>query len=337
MSSAADRAVAHVRGRAAAAPGPAGLFDTARITVSFHPDRLLADGRSVADHLAAEGRYRSQFETGISGGGLTAHPGGDRDRWEHRMFGGAYAGAVVDRPVYGGLDLAGHVDGASPRFGSCYLLLDASVLVRATFSHGDSATEPTVVGTADTFGAIWAALLDQVARTGTALGVAAAGPRQWAAALAAPRTAAGRALDDYVEAQVHGGLDLGADVTAVVADPSFRGTRTAASLASWAPRLEWHPGFVLGAGEFPAGMRGPAAPRLAAHLAGVYGTDHLDAALIGRAAAVVTEPGRWAAYGTAAEVLQQLKYLWHILVRFGHPVTPGTAPAPRARPRTRRG
>ena len=61
-----------------------------RITVSFHPDRLLADGRTVAEHLVTDGRYRSQFETGISNGGLTAHPGGDRERWEQRMFAGAY-------------------------------------------------------------------------------------------------------------------------------------------------------------------------------------------------------------------------------------------------------
>lgn len=60
------------------------------ITLNFHPDRLLADGRTVAQSLATEGVYRSQFETGISNGGLTAYPGGDRDRWEQRMFGGAY-------------------------------------------------------------------------------------------------------------------------------------------------------------------------------------------------------------------------------------------------------
>jgi hypothetical protein len=33
----------------------------------------------------------------------------------------------------------------------------------------------------------------------------------------------GRALDDYVEAQVHANIDLATDVEAVVVDPSFRG------------------------------------------------------------------------------------------------------------------
>ena len=65
----------------------------AAVTLNFHPDRLLADGRKVDVALLEEGVYRSQFETRISGGGLTAHPGGDRDRWESELFGGAYDGA----------------------------------------------------------------------------------------------------------------------------------------------------------------------------------------------------------------------------------------------------
>jgi hypothetical protein len=302
VSEPAARALAHVRGLGAAGDLP---VPDARITVNFHPDRLLADGRSVAEHLATGGVYRSQFETGISNGGLTAYPGGDRERWERRMFGGAYpAELTVGRPVYGGLNLAGHLDGASPRFGSCHLVLRAEAGRRATFSHGDSVTEPTVAGTADTFGGIWAALLEQVGRTGSALGLAADGPDAWAALLARPRTAAGRAMDDYVEAQLHGGLDLAADVEAVVADPCFAGTPTAAHLAAVAP-LRYHPGFVLEAAAFPDDLRGPEAAALARTL----DADLIDAAVIGRAARAAG----------SAETRQLLKYLWHILVLRGRP------------------
>jgi Protein of unknown function (DUF3626) len=127
-------------------------------------------------------------------------------------------------------------------------------------------------------------------------------------------------MDDYVEAQIHGGLDLRADVTAVVADPSFIGTRTAESLALLAPSLRWHAGFVLAPGDFPADLRGPDAPRLAGHVASRYRTDHLDAATIGRAArSVAREPGAWTAFGEPAEALQLIKYLWHILVLRGAP------------------
>ncbi|GLY95101.1 DUF3626 domain-containing protein [Actinoplanes sp. NBRC 103695] len=310
-----DRALAHVR-----ALGTPGEVPPASITVSFHPDRLLADGLTVAEHLVAEGVYRSQFETRISNGGLTAFPGGDRDVWERRMFGGAYAGVTVGRPVYGALNLAGHPDGGSPRFGSCHLRLDPVVSARATFSHGDSVTEPAVVGTADTFGGIWAALLAEVAATGRALGLAAASPREWVAALAEPRTVAGRALDDYVEAQVHGGLELAGAVQAVVADPSFAGTPTGALLSRLAPRLEYHPGFVLAPAEFPPDLRTETTPRLAAELASRFGVDRIHAEVVGRAAqAVVRDPASWSAFGPAAEVLQELKYVWHILVLRGRP------------------
>ena len=68
----------------AAVPGAGAL------TLNFHPGRRLADGRTVAEALHDEGVYRSQFETRVSGGGLTAYPGGDRDRWERSLFAGAY-------------------------------------------------------------------------------------------------------------------------------------------------------------------------------------------------------------------------------------------------------
>jgi hypothetical protein len=159
---------------------------------------------------------------------------------------------------------------------------------------------------------VWEALLEQVARSGAALGVRAGNPASWTAALTAPRAAAGRALDDYVEAQIHGGLDLSGDVTAVVADPSFIGTRTAELLASLSADLRWHPGFVLAPAQFPAELRGPVAAELARYLARRYRTDRIDAALLGRAA---RDPDVRNAYDDA---LQQLKYLWHILVLLGH-------------------
>lgn len=96
------------------APGPAGLFTRAAVTVSFHPDRLLADGADVATRMTGDGAYHNQFRTGISNGG----PGGDRRRWEDRMFPGLPPDAG---PVHGALNLAGCPDGAAPRLGSCHL------------------------------------------------------------------------------------------------------------------------------------------------------------------------------------------------------------------------
>ena len=81
----AARAVEHLT-RAASGPP---IDRPLRVTLNFHPDRMVA-GATVLERLALEGVYRSQFETGTSNGGLTAHAGGARWRWEQRLFGHAY-------------------------------------------------------------------------------------------------------------------------------------------------------------------------------------------------------------------------------------------------------
>ncbi|MFR9780997.1 DUF3626 domain-containing protein [Micromonospora sp. MS34] len=304
-----------------------------RLTLNFHPDRLLRDGRAVAEALDQEDVYRSQFETGISNGGLTAFPGGDRDRWEDKLFGGAYQrpGALpAERPKYGGLNLLDHPDGACPRFGSCHLRLRPEVLARATFSFGDTYAEPSEFGTVDVFEPVLAALLTATADTGVSLGVAGMDTGTLLQTLLRRRErasyAAGRALDDYIEAQIHGELSLARDVEALVVDPSFRGTDVARILAGIADRngfpLTWHAGFELPVDGVDAEFRGPAIPPLAARVHAEFARpgEPVDAALIGRAAAsVVTEPERWADRGPTEVTLQHLKQLWHILVWFGAP------------------
>ncbi len=304
-----------------------------RLTLNFHPDRLLRGGRTVAEALDQEGVYRSQFETGISNGGLTAFPGGNRDRWEWTLFGGAYQRPGVrptERPKYGGLNLLDHPDGACPRFGSCHLRLRPEVLARATFSFGDSHTEPTEFGTLDVFEPVLAALLTATADTGVSLGMAGMDTGTLLRTLLHRRErtscAAGRALDDYVEAQVHGELSLARDVEALVVDPSFRGTDVARILAGVADRhgfpLTWHGGFALPVDGVDPEFRGTAIPPFAARVHAEFARpgEPVDAALIGRAAAsVVTEPERWADRGPAEVTLQHLKQLWHVVVWFGAP------------------
>ena len=108
-----ERALRHV---AAMSAGQA-LDAQVPVTLNFHPDRL-ARGRPILDQLATDGCYLSQFVTGTSNGGLTAYPGGDRWRWESRIFGAAYDEAPGrDRPVYGALNFRGKPAGGAQRFG----------------------------------------------------------------------------------------------------------------------------------------------------------------------------------------------------------------------------
>ncbi|MEV6106602.1 DUF3626 domain-containing protein [Streptomyces sp. NPDC051940] len=346
LTAAQRAALDHVRASAPALGGAARLGavpsgaavhaavrERARVTLNFHPDRLLADGSRIAERLAADGRYRGQFETGVSNGSRTAHPGGDRDRWEESLFGGAYHGRGVapgDRPKYGALNVLHHPDGAAPRFGSCHVRLRAEVAARCTFCVGDSHAGPVDVGTYDAFEAVLAGVLEEASETGLLLGVPTADPAAGLGAAApVPGAPNGAVLDHYVEAQVHGPVDLARDAEALVLDPSFAGTAVGDVLTEAAARfgvgLEWHTGFVLHSSAVPAGFRGPAIPPLADRVARRYTADGmLTAEVVGRAAAsLAVEPGAWAEFGTYDEVLQYVKQLWHVLVEFGEPYATG--------------
>lgn len=172
----------------------------------------------------------------------------------------------AERPKYGGLNLLDHPDGAAARFGSCHLRLRPEVLHRTTFCFGDSHLGPSVFGTPEVCDPVVAALLTATVTTGGCLGRAGIDLVVLTERLLRhreqdPATApAGRALDDYIEAQVHGEVRLGRDVRELVADPSFQGTPVGAALAAAAQRhgfrLRWHAGFTLPVDQVDAEFRG---------------------------------------------------------------------------------
>ncbi len=249
-----------------------------RVTLNFHPSL------PVLRKLVEDGCFHSQFVTGTSNGGLTAHPGGDRWRWESRIFGGAYDHAPADeRPVYGALNFRRKSVGAAPRFGSAHFRLTEDVLARTTFCYPDSHFEPSAFGVASRMALI---------------AMAEADDRD--------------ALDDYIEAQVHGPVRLDRDVAALVLDPSHRGTVVEAEAHRLPCPIEWHAGFRLTIDRlrrYPD-YRGREYVDLAAEIA-VDG--RLDPRILGMADG--HDP-------------QALKKVWHYLARFGSPreeSVPGSA------------
>jgi hypothetical protein len=249
-----------------------------RVTLNFHPDRVTS-GTPILDALGEGGVYRSQFVTGTSNGGLTAHPGGDRWKWESRIFGGAYDEAPpAARPVYGALNHRQRPVGGAPRFGSAHFRLTAGASARATFCYPDSCDDPTRFAVAGTVGAL-AGLADSDDRG---------------------------LLDDYVEAQVHGPVRLDRHVEALVLDPCYRGTAVEAAAQRLPCALEWHDGFRLAIEELRLhpGFRGPEYVELGAEIAE---DGRLDPRIVGDAA----RAGRYAP--------PALKRVWHCLARFGRP------------------
>lgn len=248
-----------------------------RVTLNFHPDRML-DGVPILRALAKEGVYRSQFETGTSNGGLSAHPGGDRWLWESRIFGGAYDNApAAQRPKYGSLNYRGHLTGGAPRFGSAHFRLVRDTLDRTTFCYPDSAGPPVDFGVASRMSLIEKALAEET-----------------------------DALDDYIEAQVHGPVLLSRDAEALVLDPCFGGTEVEVLARELPCPVEWHQGFRLSSDELGRHPSYRGQEVVDVGLAIAQG-GHVDARIIGDAARAGLHDD------------QSLKRVWHYVARFGEP------------------
>ncbi|MBJ6637147.1 DUF3626 domain-containing protein [Streptomyces sp. DHE7-1] len=211
-----DRALRHVAAASSGKPLPEDL----RVTMHFHPDRPARE-RPILIQMADDGVYRSQFVTGTSNGGLTAHPGGDRWHWESRIFAGAYDDATpAERPVYGALNYRRDPVGGAPRFGSSFFRLTPEALTRATFCYPDSSAEPSSFGVAHRCSLVE---LAEAADTDP--------------------------LDGHIEAQIHGPVRFDVDVEALVLDPSYRGTAVEHAAQRLPCPVEWHPGFRLSVAE----------------------------------------------------------------------------------------
>lgn len=316
----------------------------ASVVLHFHPDRYGHGPVTVAESLLADGRYRNQYETGLSNGSRTAFPGGSRDGWERDLFGGVYhqPGVVAaERPKYGALELVRHPDGPVPRFGSCYFVLRPAVSERSTFTFGGSEQAGALerFGTLPRIYPVIAALLEEIAGGATTsvpwppfvaptLGVPGLTVCGLLARLAEALPARrqdpsagrpGRVLDSCVEAHVHGPVDLRRDVEALVIDPAFDCTPTGDVLREVGRSFEIpiyrHAGFQMLARDVPDDFRGPAMRPLARRIAP---SGRLDVAVIGAAeASLRARPDEWRDWGTPAEVLQHLKQLWHVLVHYG--------------------
>jgi len=260
-----------------------------RIVLHFHPGWWFGAG-TVLDAIAASGVYRSQWETATSNGGLTAHPGGDRWRWESRIFEGRYDDAgAADRPVYGAWNRRDDPYGASPRFGSAYLRLGPEASERATFCWPDSVYDPQAVG--------GLGRLEELCR------LADAGILDPSVL---PDSAADLPLDDplndYVEAHVHGELLITRDVEALVVDPTDREAHAGVLERLGCP-VEEHAGYRVTAEAIDADYRGLVPVELARLLGGEI------------------TPARLAAASRAGDHdPQPVKWLWHCLARFGRQV-----------------
>lgn len=247
------------------------------VTANFHPDAE-HNGDIMITSLSRDGVYRSQFETGISNGALANQSTAGRWLWERQIFGGAYEECdPADRPKYGALNDKQLPVGASPRFGSAHIRFKTNILSRATFCFPDSHMGAQDFGTADRIG-----LLERLDNFRS---------------LPDP-------LDHYVEAHLHGPINIKESVSAVVLDPSHKGTEVEVAACKLGCPVEWHCGFSLTVAHLPdcAAYRGEEVAGLAASL---FEGDEITPAVLGNARRDrQADP-------------KMFKHLWHCLARFG--------------------
>ncbi|MFC3188527.1 DUF3626 domain-containing protein [Shewanella intestini] len=301
-----------------------------RVALHFHPDHIDSRGLTVAQGLLKDGVYKTQFETHISNGQLAPELGGIRDHWENQFFGHAYAG-IQHRPKYGALDFGLNPYGPAPRFGSCYLLSHCALLKNCSFSYMDSHRLLPERGTLACFEVVLAALLTESFERQSALGVNVFDPDALIAYLCSFTDIAQRFthtgfanLDHYIEAQIHDDVSLEEDICALVVDPCYQNTPMDETLQALANQyditLYYHQGYQMDAAHTPNNFRGACMPALAKQVArqGVMTPFNLGVATL----RCTEELASWQQRDMQQQQLQQLKLLWHVLVKFGVNTTP---------------
>jgi hypothetical protein len=173
--------------------------------------------------LVDDTHYRSQFETGTSGG---VNNYAIRDGWEVKLFNGAYsfskATIPFDRCKYGVLNTTGDSTGVkgAKGYGTSYLILRPEVRRRCTFCARDSSTNPPL-GTSEHYAHILAEYSDPELRAIVDV----------ACGTGAVRGTSSTSTATYKEVQIHGPVELGRDVETLVvsalddADPVVRGQK----------------------------------------------------------------------------------------------------------------
>jgi hypothetical protein len=189
------------------------LRDRAPVIMQFRPERHPPlGGPALIDSFLAEPVYKNQFQTMTSCGTFAPFPGQCRDEWERTLFGGAYHEHELipeERPKYGGFSALADPGGSSCwSYGRCFFELRHEVKAHTTFCPVDSSyCGAEQVCTIDT----WEILLDLVAWVDPEF------------ARDVVTVAAGGEPDQvrhyrgsFIEAQVHGDVDLRRDVEHLV-------------------------------------------------------------------------------------------------------------------------
>lgn len=303
------------------------ILEKTSVVLHFHPYRILPSYKTVIDSLLEDGIYRNQYETNISNGGLFPFKGGLREEWEKKIFGEKYiieGRKQKDCPKYGALDFKLFSEGPSPRFGSAYLVLDKNILPYCTFTYNDSSDEPKGRGVADKFDVILAELLSEIFTREYFLGKKDINISEFFSYIkdkinSSKPTNYGRNLNHYIEVQIHCDINLLNYATHLVCDSSFKNTKFEEKIIGLGKKNSlkhsWYPGFQIKIEDIPDNFRGPFSSEFAKIISTSGYLNSISLADFEKN--YFDNEAYWKQEYPDKNLLQELKYLWHILVKFG--------------------
>lgn len=294
------------------------LVDKACVNLHFHPDRYLKDGSQIIDGLIQTGEYLNQYQTQVSSGSLSAKIGGDRDKWENKLFNNLFGSSTKDRPKYGALNLTGTSDGASPRFGSCYFITYPEIKSKCTFTYGDSYLLPKERGTIQNLIQVYARLYHDIFTRNSALGFYYKNLSDFHDKTKhflesnTLHNMLSHNLDFYIESQIHEQVDLQKDVSTLVVDPSYQGTELENRIHELCDKFDisliWNQGYSIDLNNFPNNFRGVETFEFAEYIAE---ENKINAYILGKALSNKKLKSKF------KDSFQLAKYTWHCLVKFG--------------------
>ena len=200
-----------------------------KITINFHPDLLTEEDNLVLESFLEEGVYQNQFVTKISNGHLSVQNDDRRDKWEKDIFCLEMPLPANQRPKYGGLNVFNYLDGASPKYGSCYFELNESITSRCTFLIADTQGEMRKKGTRNSFYTLLLSVILEIIKTGQLFGKKYSNVTEFFADMNnnyidTQREMGGNVLDYGLEAQIHGTVDFDRDIDFMYIDQSYVGS-----------------------------------------------------------------------------------------------------------------
>jgi len=301
------------------------IFNLRRITINFHPDLIMKNGNTTLEGLLDEGLYHNQFITEISSGHLSFQRDRNRDSWEGKIFGEEIALPSYKKPKYGGLNIFNYLDGASPKYGSCYLELTVDIVKRCTFMIADTNGTMNRKGTNDSFYVLFFTLIIEIIKTGKLFGKSYSSLLNFFKEIDVngEKIELGANILDYgLEAQIFGAIDLRRDVERIYIDESYKETRICSVANELARRydirIEWIPMRKAPTEAMLCQCGSDALVDLINATRMQMPSDCIDAMTLGEMRRIlILNPEYWGKYGDEVQWNRQLRELWKFILLWG--------------------